>query len=326
MNLNPKIVLLPEPKEVFLDKTKFIKPKTLKCKGLKDKRIENALKLLCFAQDAKENIKMEISIDKKHLPQSYEIKIRKDKDGIIYVKAGDRAGAFHAIQTLRQILHTNNSKIPCGTIKDVPDYQVRGFYHDVTRGKVPKLETLKALVDKMAFYKLNQLQLYIEHTFEYMNHPDIWAGSDPLSHQDILELDKYCEERFIELVPSFSTFGHFYTAICCPRKSHLNELQIDASKKFFSFWDRMQHYTLDCSNSASIEPIEEIIMETAPLFKSKYYNICCDETFDLGRGKNAAKAKSSGTIRLYVNFLKKIMNIVKRAGKIPMLWGDIINA
>lgn len=323
--LNSEVIILPEPKEVFFNSNNFIKLSTLKYGKLKDKRIEKALQSLCFASaDPKDRCEIAFLTDKKLTAQSYEIHIQKGKIGKITIKSADSAGAFYAIQTLKQLLHNNNSKIPCGIIKDSPDYPVRGFYHDVTRGKVPKLETLKNLIDKMAFYKLNQLQLYIEHTFEYMNHPDIWAGSDPLSHQDILELDKYCDERFIELVPSFSTFGHFYTAICCPRKAHLNELQIDASQKPFSFWDRMQHYTLDCLNPESLRLIEEIIMETSPLFSSKYYNICCDETFDLGRGKNAQKANECGKIRLYVDFLKKIMKVVERAGKIPMFWGDII--
>jgi hypothetical protein len=35
----------------------------------------------------------------------------------------------------------------------------------VARGKVPKLKTLLALADKCAHYKLNHLQLYVEHTF-----------------------------------------------------------------------------------------------------------------------------------------------------------------
>jgi len=53
-------------------------------------------------------------------------------------------------------------------------------------------------------------------------------------------------------------------------------------------------------------------------------NLCCDETFDLGKGKNRAAALRSGTGRLYVEFVKKIAAVVTSAGKTPMMWGDIV--
>jgi hypothetical protein len=67
-----------------------------------------------------------------------------------------------------------------------------------------------------------------------------------------------------------------------------------------------------------------MIEEYAPLFASRYFNICCDETFDLGKGKNAARAEAEGVGRLYVDFVKKIMGVVRNLGKKPMLWGDIV--
>ena len=209
-------------------------------------------------------------------------------------------------------------------IRDWPDFPVRGFYHDVTRGKVPTLQTLMALADKMAFYKLNQLQLYVEHSFAFKNHPDIWEGADPLTAEEIRALVAHCERLNVDLVPSLSTFGHFYAAIRSRRKEHLNELSLNASEIPYSLRDRMAHYTLDCSNSESLALVEEMIAEFLPLFKSKYFNICCDETFDLGTGKNARRMQKLGEGGLYLGFLKKVMKAVTRHGKIPMFWGDIV--
>jgi len=56
---------------------------------------------------------------------------------------------------------------------------------DVSRGKVPTLPTLFGLVDGLAAHKYNQLQLYVEHTFQIASHPDISAGVDPLTTDDI---------------------------------------------------------------------------------------------------------------------------------------------
>jgi hypothetical protein len=86
----------------------------------------------------------------------------------------------------------------------------------------------------------------------------------------------------------------------------------------------MAHYTLDVSNHESFDLVKGMIEEYLPLFSSQYFNICCDETFDLGTGKNAERAQKEGTGRLYVNFVKKIMDVVRAHGKKPMLWGDIV--
>ena len=239
------------------------------------------------------------------------------------IDANDEAGFFYAKQTLKQIDRQFPKARPCLEITDWPDYPVRGFYHDVTRGKVPKLKTLLQLAETCAHYKLNHLELYIEHTYAFKNHREIWHDADPLTADEIHTLDAHCAKLHIDLVPSFSTFGHFYTWI--HRKfPELNELERDVSGEPFTFWDRMTHYTLDCQNPASIKLVEEIIREVRPLFRSKFFNICADETFDLGKGKNQALAKKIGAAKLYAGFLKQIMRIAREQGCIPLFWGDVI--
>ena len=256
-----------------------------------------------------------------HRDQGYRLDIGATG---IKLEASDADGLIHGIQTLRQLVVPETGTVPCMSIRDWPDFAARGFYHDVTRGKVPTLKTLMALADKMASYKLNQLQLYVEHTFAFKNHPDIWEGSDPLTAKEIRALDAHCEHLNIDLVPSLSTFGHFYMALRSRRKEHLNELDIRASEIPYSLLDRMNHYTLDCSNPESLELVAELIGEFLPLFRSRYFNICCDETFDLGKGKNAGRMSALGEGHLYTTFLKKVMGEVMRHGKTPMFWGDVL--
>ncbi len=245
-------------------------------------------------------------------------------DGIA-LKASTETGLFYGIQTLRQIVRSEGAFYPEVEIEDTPDFPNRGFYHDSTRGKVQTLETLCRLADKMAHYKLNQLQLYIEHTFAFAKHTDIWQGADPLTAEEIMRLDAYCRERHIMLVPSLSTFGHFYTAIRSKRKEDLNELDIKASELPFSFADRMGHYTLNPSDPRSIALIRDMLDEFLPLFTSPFFNICCDETFDLGQGKNKEQVEKDGSPKkIYVEFLKKIIGIVTEHGRRAMFWGDII--
>lgn len=255
-------------------------------------------------------------------PEHYALEVRSDR---VVITGGGSAGLSYGAQTLAQLVaQAVDGAIPTLRIDDGPDYPVRGVYHDISRGKVPTRETLLELVRKLAHYKINQLQLYIEHTFAFARHPDIWAGADPLTADDIRAVDEYAARHHVELVPSLSTFGHFYTTLVSPRKHHLNELPIDASQLPFSWWDRMGHYTLDARAHESLALVRELILELRPLFRSDKFNLCCDETFDLGKGRNAAEAARSGTGRLYLDFLKKLIAVVRESGATPMFWGDIV--
>lgn len=258
------------------------------------------------------------------LPESPEAYLLSIGAAGVQIAARTPAGFAAARQTLRQLREQSpDGLLPCLEITDWPDFPVRGYYHDIARGKVPTLATLLALAETCARYKLNHLELYVEHTFAFKNHPEVWKDADPLTAEEIRILDDRCAALHIDLVPSFSTFGHFYPWI--HRKfPELNELERDVSGDPFRWWDRMQHYTLDVSNPASLELVREIISEVRPLFRSRYFNICCDETFDLGKGRNSARAEREGTQALYLEFLGKIAQVVRENGAIPLYWADIV--
>ncbi|WDV46409.1 glycoside hydrolase family 20 zincin-like fold domain-containing protein [Clostridiaceae bacterium M8S5] len=253
--------------------------------------------------------------------EAYEIEINKDN---ILIKASTDSGLFYGMQTLKQIIKQGKRHLPALHIKDEPSFKNRGFYHDVTRGKVPTLDSLKELADIASSYKLNQLQLYIEHTFLFRGHSEVSTITDPLTAEEIMELDEYCSERFIELVPSIATFGHLYELLRSETYSHLCELE-NIKDVPYSWVDRMGHHTLNISNDESIEFVKDMIDEFAVLFRTDKFNICADETFDLGKGKNKELAEKVGTSKLYVDFLCKIVNHLKvRHNKKVMFWGDII--
>ncbi len=253
--------------------------------------------------------------------QAYTLEINA---GGARICAGGLSGLCYGMQTLLQIAAQASPLWPCVRIEDAPDYPVRGLYFDIARGKIPTFDELCRMVDRLARYKMNQFQLYIEHTFAFRNHSDIWAGADPITADEILRLDLYCQARHIDLIPALSTFGHFTTPLKSHRKKHLNERDIDPSENPFSWWERITGYTLDVSSEESFALVKELIEELAPLFSSKIFNICCDETWDLGQGKNKERAEKEGVVSLYLEFVGKISSVVFSSGKMPMLWGDVI--
>lgn len=244
-------------------------------------------------------------------------------ESCIEIFGGGTEGLLYGVQTLRQIISQKGARLPCLEIKDAPELPVRGFYHDVTRGRIPTLQTLKELAQQASYYKLNQLQLYIEHSFLFKNFSEVWRDDTPLTAEDILEFDEYCQDLNIELVPSIASFGHLHKVLSTRSFAHLCELE-NPEQEPFTFVSRMIHHTLDISNPASFEMIQEMLLEFIPLFSSKKFNICADETFDLGKGKSKPLADEVGVHRIYVDFVNKLCNFVKEQGLQPMFWGDII--
>ena len=55
-------------------------------------------------------------------------------------------GAFYAVMTLKQ-LASKDGIVSCCEIKDEPDLKIRGFMLDISRSKVPSLDTIKQIID-----------------------------------------------------------------------------------------------------------------------------------------------------------------------------------
>ncbi len=218
------------------------------------------------------------------------------------------------------MLEIEGNELPAVTIKDAPDMEHRGYYFDATRGRVISVKGAKKMIDRLANYKINVLQFYVEHTFDFVEFRDENRSQDDcLTAEDILEIDKYCYENFIDFQPSLSTFGHLFELLSREEYKHLCELE--NYTPCANFWlERMQHHTIDASNDESFDLICSLIDQYLPLFRSKYFNICCDETFDLGKGRNQGKDATE----LYTSFVSKIIKHVNDAGKTVMMWADIV--
>jgi len=260
-------------------------------------------------------------------PQGYTLAIVPDG---ITITAPDEAGVFYGICTLIQILEPQisntqspipNLRLPCLHISDWPDFPVRGVMLDVSRDKVPTLDTLLALVDMLAGWKVNQLQLYMEHTFAYRNHPEVWANASPFTGQDILELDAYCQQRHIELVPNQNSFGHMHRWLIHPRYAPLAEV----TEGFMAPWGHEDGpFSLCPIDPGSLKLVGSLYDELLPHFSSRMFNVGCDETFDVGQGRSKAECEKLGAGRVYLDFLLKIYHEVKARGHTMQFWGDII--
>lgn len=253
-------------------------------------------------------------------PDVYRLSVA---EGGAQVRAGSDESLLHGVQTLSQWVHRHGARLPALEIEDFPNLPHRGYYLDCSRGRVPTLDTLKRYADLLCRYKINEWQLYIEHTYLFQNLSEAWRDDTPLTAAEIMELDAYCRARHIELVPSLSTFGHMYRILSTKTCCHLCELP-DSEKIPFSYSYAGAHHTLNVSHPDAMALIKGMITEYQALFTSRKFNICCDETFDLGKGRSAALAAQRGEEALYMDHVVELCRFLLEKGITPMFWGDII--
>jgi hypothetical protein len=127
--------------------------------------------------------------------QGFDLTIMPDK---ITIKGQTIAGIYYGVCNLIQSLKMNGPMFKSLQLSEQPDFSYRSVLLDVTRGKVPTIDYLKRIIRQLSLEKVNQIQLYIEHTFLYSFTTEMNLGKDGLSKKDLMELDAYCKTYFIE--------------------------------------------------------------------------------------------------------------------------------
>ncbi|MFA5554671.1 MAG: family 20 glycosylhydrolase [Phycisphaerae bacterium] len=251
----------------------------------------------------------------KNIRNSDAYRLTINRNGIeIFSKT--EAGTYYALQTLQELKTICGKNLPLCRIEDEPDFQRRGVYLDCSRGKVPKLGTLKDLVIRLAHWKINELQLYIEHVFTFRQYPEIAKGFSPFTPEEILSLQEHCKKHHIRLVGSLASFGHMEKILSHPGYSYLGEKP--------GFRGFRGGTTLCPINPNSIKLVEKLYSEFVPIFEAEDFNACCDETWELGKGKSRSKALVRGYGQLYLDFVLKIHRLCQKHGKRMNIWADII--
>jgi hexosaminidase len=252
-------------------------------------------------------------------PQGYRLQITPNR---ILLIAPDKPGLYYAHQTLLQLRRQYPESLPCLDVHDWPDFPDRGVMLDISRDKVPTMSTLLSLIDKLAEWKINHLQLYIEHTFAYAGHEEVWKNASPLTPAEIRELDAYCRARFIDFVPNQNSFGHMERWLTHPRYLPLAEAADGAETPWGFRWKGP--FSLCPTDPASLDLLADLYDQLLPNFTSPRFNVGCDETFDIGQGHSKLECDQRGVHTVYLEFLKKVSRLVTKRNRRMMFWGDII--
>lgn len=175
--------------------------------------------LLNRMANAKYAINLELLANSKKI--GYSLIINQNK---ITISASTTEHIFYGINSLLQLVKlSNKGKIDCWEINDAPTMQWRGLMLDEARHFFGK-ETIKQLLDWMAFYKLNRFHWHLTDRQGWRveikkypkltliggigNHTDSLATASFYTQKDISEIVQYAKERYIEIIPEIDMPGH----------------------------------------------------------------------------------------------------------------------
>ncbi|TKG94226.1 beta-N-acetylhexosaminidase [Puteibacter caeruleilacunae] len=281
-------------------------------------------------------------------------------DDLITVKAGSGAGAYYALQSLKQLLQVNTGKVPAVTISDKPEFKWRGYMLDVSRHFFG-IDKLYEVVDFMADIKLNRFHIHLVDDqgwrLQMDNYPNLtsigawrvdhnitdeklsnWWGRPAqkdgekatyggyYTKKQMRELIAYAKSKHVEIVPEIDVPGHSQEIL-----ASYPELACDHSRTYrVATGGVFKDNALCASNPKTYEFLETVIEEVAELFPFEYIHIGGDECNKSGWKNHAAcqslikKEGLKNEHELQSYFIRRVEKIVNAKGKHLIGWDEIL--
>jgi hexosaminidase len=318
-------------------------------------------------------IQLQLVSNTKLGAEGYELQVNSTG---VKIKATKLAGLFYGIQTLYQLLPKEiESKsvakdvqwtIPYAQISDRPRFAWRGQMFDVARHFFSK-EDVKKFIDDMVEYKYNILHFHLTDDegwrIEIKSYPNLtkkgafnvkkvgrfttFSKPEPneprtyggfYTQEDIKELVKYGQERFVNIVPEIDVPGHSMAAVasypelsCTPGA---DKYEVISGEPFIDWShghpEALQDNTLCPANENVYTFLDKVMGEVASLFPYDYIHMGGDECPKNYWDKNpeilALRAreglKNSQEVQAY--FVRRLEKIISGKGKRMLGWDEIL--
>jgi len=301
-----------------------------------------------------------IDADKKHGIEGYSLFVTPNS---IELKALTAAGLFYGVQTIRQLLpvRINNTdlavqdttwSIPCVQIEDKPRYTWRGMHLDVCRHFMPKEFILK-YIDYLAMHKMNTFHWHLTEDqgwrIEIKKYPKLteigaWRDETVVGHsknvprefdgkrhggfytqEEIKEIVKYAQRRYIKIVPEIEMPGHSVAAL-----SAYPEISCTGGPfEVRTFWG-ISDDVYCAGKEKTFMFLENVLAEVIELFPAEYIHIGGDECpkakwkecSDCQARIKAENLKDELELQSY--FVKRIEKFLIAKGRKLIGWDEIL--
>lgn len=284
----------------------------------------------------------------------------------ILVNGASDAGTFYGIQTLRKSIPVaSDNKLvifPAADIIDYPRFGYRGGMHfDVGRHMFP-VDFIKKYIDLLALHNINYFHWHLTDDqgwrIEIKKYPELTeVGSirketlvghllkdtphkfdgkpygGYYTQNEIKEIVKYAQDRFITIIPEIDMPGHMLAALKVYPELGCTGGPYEVATKWGVFED-----VLCAGNEKTYEFLEGVFTEIAELFPSQYIHIGGDEC-PKTQWKECPKCQSmihklglkadsehSAETKLQGYVVSRVEKILKEKGREIIGWDEILDA
>jgi hexosaminidase len=297
---------------------------------------------------------------------------------LILIRANQPAGLFYGVQSLLQLFPKEiesrelvkeglvSWQATCITITDYPRFGWRGLMFDVSRHFFTKDE-VKNFIDEMVKYKYNLLHLHLTDdegwrieikTLPKLTEIGAWSvrrvgsfgtfappgAGEPRDYggfytqDDIKELVRYAQDRFVNILPEIDVPGHSLAAVAsypdlsCTAGSE--NYRVRSGEKIMDWhkggFSALIDNTLCPANEKVYSFLDKVFTEVAALFPFGYIHIGGDECAkNFWEKSDAVKLlaqkeglKNMEEVQSY--FEKRVEKIVESKGKKVIGWDEIL--
>ncbi|MFB9864397.1 beta-N-acetylhexosaminidase [Rufibacter immobilis] len=233
--------------------------------------------------------------------EGYTLKIQPDR---VTLAAKAPNGLFLGTQTIRQLLPaqptTSPVALPALEVVDKPRFSWRGMHLDVARHFFP-VEFVKRYIDYLAMHKMNTFHWHLTEDqgwrIEIKKYPKLtqvggWRDGTLIGHysnqphqfsterhggfytqEQIKEVVKYAQDRYITVVPEIEMPGHALAALTAYPELSCTGGPFQVEKKWGVFDD-----VFCAGNEKTFTFLEDVMTEVMALFPSKIVHIGGDES------------------------------------------------
>jgi hexosaminidase len=259
--------------------------------------------------NARLNVIYLLNDEKIEHPEGYTLEVLP---GSVLIRAKTPAGAFYAIQTLRQLfppeINAPNAmaaaqniswSAPCCRIEDAPRFAYRGLHLDVARHFFP-VDFVKRYIDLLALHKLNTFHWHLTDDqgwrIEIKKYPELqkvaafrketlighysdqpWKFDGKryggfYTQDEIREVVEYARRRFVTIIPEVEMPGHAMAALA----AYPNLGCTGGPYEVFTTWGVIED-VFCAGNDEVFQFLDNVLNEVTPLFPSTYIHIGGDE-------------------------------------------------
>lgn len=188
---------------------------------------------------------------------------------------------------------------------------IKGLMYDISDGMKGDADYIEQMMRRLSGYGYNMLVLYLESCFRFPSHPAL-GRNESLGPEEIRRLDAVAQELGMELVPCVNIAGHTEGIGFLEAYKHLSADPSGLSSA-------VGQLRVDLRQSLAL--LEELYADVFSCFQSKYVHIGADE---IGIDKQMAHLPEEARWDKALDRVVHMIELVKRNGKIPLLWGDML--